>query len=139
MNTQHISALLAFILLSCCTFTKANPNEELLQVINCVSKSGDQQLCDQFLECNDKMAEPFLTAYNECIRVILPNGIGSCDENTELYYSERNRRLINRCIYCKVAGKELTDEDKQQMDEFQQCVHTLGEKAGCQSSEENSK
>ncbi|GBM97100.1 hypothetical protein AVEN_183411-1 [Araneus ventricosus] len=128
-----MSLFLAFILFACCMVTKGNPNEEIIQILNCVSKSGDQQLCDQFLECNNQLADPYLNAYNECISVILPNGIGSCGENSELYYAERIRRQINRCMQCKVAGKEFTDEDKQQMGVFQKCVHCLAEKAGCNS------
>ncbi|CAL1263331.1 unnamed protein product [Larinioides sclopetarius] len=95
--------------------------------------SHDQQLCDQLLDCNNQLADPYLKAYNECIKVMLPNGIGSCDENSELYYSEGIRRQINRCMQCKVVGKEFTDDDKQQMGVFQQCLHALGEKAGCYS------
>ncbi|KAF8794919.1 hypothetical protein HNY73_002833 [Argiope bruennichi] len=73
------------LLISSCVFTKGDQYKEVLRILNCVSKSGDQQLCDGILTCNVKLAKPYKDAYNDCVKIFLPNGIGHCDENSELY------------------------------------------------------
>ncbi|GBM97105.1 hypothetical protein AVEN_183414-1 [Araneus ventricosus] len=135
MQLQRISSLFVVILFACCVLAKEDPNKEVVTILNCVAKSGDQKECDEILHCNDKLAQPYQDAYNECVKLYLPNGIGSCDENSELYYSEEIRRQIYGCIQYKVANAQLTDEQEQQMDNFQECVHTLGEKAGCKTED----
>ncbi|CAL1263333.1 unnamed protein product [Larinioides sclopetarius] len=127
------SSLLAVILFACCVLAKEDPNKEVLSILNCVAKSGDQKECDEILHCNDKLALPYQDAYNECVSSCLPNGIGKCDKNSELYYSEAIRRKIYDCIQTKVANTKLTDEQEQQMKDFQECVHTVGEKARCKT------
>ncbi|KAF8794920.1 hypothetical protein HNY73_002834 [Argiope bruennichi] len=133
MQTYRIASFFSVCLIASCVLTKGDPNEEVAQIVNCVSMSGDQQLCDGILHCNDKLSEPYQNAYNECVKRYLPNGIGRCDENSELYYSEEKRKQIYGCIQNKVANVKLTDEQEQQMDDFEKCVHDLGKKAGCNS------
>ncbi|CAL1263334.1 unnamed protein product [Larinioides sclopetarius] len=133
MYLQCKSSLLAVILFACCVLAKEDQNEEVVSILNCVAESGDQKECDEILQCNNKLAQPYQDAYNKCVSSFLPHGIGKCDKNSELYYSEAIRREIYDCIQTKVANSKLTDEQEQQMKEFQECVHAVGENARCKT------
>ncbi|GBM97097.1 hypothetical protein AVEN_183409-1, partial [Araneus ventricosus] len=74
----------------------------------------------------------FLDAYTDCVKQYLPNGIGHCDQNSELYYSDGTRLAIYKCIQKETQDVQLTDKQKQEMDDFRICVEEVGEETpGC--------
>ncbi|KAF8794923.1 uncharacterized protein LOC129957011 [Argiope bruennichi] len=134
MKMNMLLSFLPVFLFACYVVISAqnDPNEEFLKILNCIASSGNQTFCDEFLVCNNELAKPFLEAYEECVKKYLPNGIGHCDENNQLYYSAGIRRLINRCVTKKTKDVQLTDEQKEEMHKVKECLESLSSQAGCE-------
>ncbi|GFT34967.1 hypothetical protein TNCV_786801 [Trichonephila clavipes] len=62
MNSQIIPVALLLFLYVAESFAQSQDedsrNEEFLTIVNCVSESGDQDLCDELLNCIDLEAKP---------------------------------------------------------------------------------
>ncbi|GBM97388.1 hypothetical protein AVEN_105099-1 [Araneus ventricosus] len=91
----------------------SDANEKFLKNMDCIFKSGDQDLCDQFLLCNAQLPVKILKPYYDCVRDLLGNDIGECTDDEQLYYSPETRRQINYCVFSQVDG--LNDNELQQL------------------------
>ncbi|GFY52325.1 hypothetical protein TNIN_282061 [Trichonephila inaurata madagascariensis] len=96
MNSHIISVALVLFLYVAKGFAqsddKESRNEEFLTIVNCVSESGDQDLCDDLLDCIDLEAKPFKDGYDNCTAILFPDGIGECTESQELHHSADDRK-----------------------------------------------
>ncbi|GIY06857.1 hypothetical protein CEXT_434691 [Caerostris extrusa] len=66
-------------------------DEPFPSIVECISKSGNQDICDQFQFCGQIKAAPYLEAYYKCVNEYLPRGIGKCSGKEELYYNREMR------------------------------------------------
>ncbi|GBM62498.1 hypothetical protein AVEN_145983-1 [Araneus ventricosus] len=82
-------------------------DEELLSILDCVAESGNQTMCDEFIYCDKMLPLPYNIAYDICVPIYNPDGIGKCTENEELYHSADDREKINTCIESMVNPEEL--------------------------------
>ncbi|GIX73552.1 uncharacterized protein CDAR_467891 [Caerostris darwini] len=131
MNPFEIRAIFAIALIAFVAFGQHEPpisREEFLSVLDCAAESGDPVLCDNFLYCDNMLPFPYHVAYNECVPIYNPKGIGECTNGQQLYHSAEDRRKINDCIVSMVDSQELTDEQLTENDNFQDCIRQLGEK-----------
>ncbi|GFY52328.1 hypothetical protein TNIN_282091 [Trichonephila inaurata madagascariensis] len=100
-------------------------NDIFLSIINCVAQSEDQVLCDDFLECNTKLAQPFVVADANCTETFTPEGPGKCTKGQELYRNEATRLILNECVMSLITEK-LTDEQEEEMKTYMECVKDVG-------------
>ncbi|GFT34970.1 hypothetical protein TNCV_786821 [Trichonephila clavipes] len=68
----------------------------------------------------------FKDGYDNCTAILFPDGIGECTESQELHHSADDRKKLNDCILSMVT-EELTDEEKEQMEVFWDCIEVLGD------------
>ncbi|GIX73557.1 hypothetical protein CDAR_467911 [Caerostris darwini] len=102
-------------------------NQPFPSILECVSKSGNQDICDQFLFCAQIKAAPYLEAYYKCVNEFLPRGIGKCSAKEELYYNREMRTKLLNCVKYSHDFEELSDFEKQIMYDYQDCVEQLGQ------------
>ncbi|GFT18499.1 hypothetical protein NPIL_355821, partial [Nephila pilipes] len=93
MDFRCISVVFAVVLCATSAFAvyPLMPSEELLSIARCVAKSQNQELCNEFLQCQIKSAKTYADAFTKCIQAYAPEGVGECTENKELYHSEEIR------------------------------------------------
>ncbi|GBM97099.1 hypothetical protein AVEN_183410-1 [Araneus ventricosus] len=119
-----MTLFLATLLLGAIVF--ADDNEDFITSLQCVSSSGNQEICDQFFVCNNMMGEKYTDAYTECLGESLPNGPGSCSETEQLYESESTIRAVNSCIMDKTNDGESNWTTDMEMKNFKNCMVDLG-------------
>ncbi|GBM97381.1 hypothetical protein AVEN_105093-1, partial [Araneus ventricosus] len=109
----------------------SDANEKFVNNLDCISESGNQDLCDQFLkQCNSQLPEKILKAYYDCL-ADLKSDVNKCSYNEQLYYSPEDRRQLNNCIFSQVDGSQLNGNDLQQLGYVSQCTEDLAKQAGC--------
>ncbi|GFQ91613.1 hypothetical protein TNCT_605721 [Trichonephila clavata] len=126
MNVGGIPVLLGTILLAVGVSAQSG-NDIFLSIINCVATSADEDLCQEFLNCSQYFAKPFADAENTCTQALTPEGPGKCTEDEQLYRDEETRKEINECVTSLVT-EELTDEQKEEMGVYMECVTNVGNK-----------
>ncbi|GFY52329.1 hypothetical protein TNIN_282101 [Trichonephila inaurata madagascariensis] len=104
----------------------AQSENDFLSIINCVATSGNEDMCQDFLDCSYYFAQPFANAEDICTQALTPEGPGKCTEDQELYRNEETRKAINECITSLVT-EELTDDQKEEMGEYMECVKKVGD------------
>ncbi|KAG8180445.1 hypothetical protein JTE90_022791 [Oedothorax gibbosus] len=62
--------------------------KELIDAIDCVSKSKNPLLCTQFAACEKLMSPRVLFALEECKIEIVPEGIKRCNPRTVIFESK---------------------------------------------------
>ncbi|GFU57800.1 hypothetical protein TNCV_1281481 [Trichonephila clavipes] len=130
MHIRGIPVLLGTILLAVGASAQSE-NDNFLSIINCVATLGDEDMCQDFLDCSDYFAQPFADAEDICTQALTPEGPGKCTEDQELYRNKETRKAINDCVTSLVT-EELTDEQKEEMGEYVECVTKVGNK--CQEA-----
>ncbi|GFS99644.1 hypothetical protein NPIL_84301 [Nephila pilipes] len=116
------------LLLAIGVFTQSEDDggkAEFLAIRTCISQSGNQTLCDQFLECGYELPTPVAVADVTCIYTIHPRGPGNCSSHEELYGDTETRAKITACVD-RTQTRTLTDEQNKQMEDFKQCVRNVG-------------
>ncbi|GFS54578.1 hypothetical protein NPIL_399261 [Nephila pilipes] len=68
----------------------------------------------------------YAEADKKCVNQYSPDGPGNCTTG-ELFQNEENRKRINECVSDSIT-QELTDDEKEEMENFVDCVKNLGEK-----------
>ncbi|GFT67577.1 hypothetical protein NPIL_189311 [Nephila pilipes] len=94
-------------------------------VFECVAKSGDQQLCDEFLKCYDTVPTKYRDIVKKCMDKI-PDG-KTCSKDKELFNSAKDRLQFLVCQRNKIF-KEITAEDWIIMGKAQECFIAVGYK-----------
>ncbi|GFT34984.1 hypothetical protein TNCV_786941 [Trichonephila clavipes] len=100
-------------------------NDIFLSIINCVATSEDPEMCDEFLNCNQNLAQPFVDADANCTQTYTPEGPGKCTKGQELYRNETTRLILNECVRSLITEK-LTDEQEEEMKTYMECVIDVG-------------
>ncbi|KAG8176274.1 hypothetical protein JTE90_022447 [Oedothorax gibbosus] len=101
------------------TMTKA----ELLEIVDCISKSQNQATCDRFAVCNNKMPEQVLKAYERCDAEINSNRHRRCNKKEQLFSSVEIPSKIFDCV--NTSTKKLNAGESKKMIEFETCARTL--------------
>ncbi|GFU48054.1 hypothetical protein NPIL_359571 [Nephila pilipes] len=128
MDIRYILASFAAVL--CVTVviagvTKAPPtDEEVKDVFSCIPKSGDQALCDEFLNCFDILPTIYRIIVNECIDII-PGG-KTCSKDKELFNSHKERKQFLICIHHMHVV--FTLEELKEYRKVQKCFKAVAEK-----------
>ncbi|GFT17231.1 hypothetical protein NPIL_611561 [Nephila pilipes] len=116
--------LLALLAISVFAQSEENGDNDVLSVLNCIAESGDQALCDGFLDCKKYFPQSYADADVKCEEQNSPDGPGNCNKD-EFFGGADSRDEINQCIEDSVP-EELSDEEKEQLDNYTNCINDLG-------------
>ncbi|GFU50610.1 uncharacterized protein NPIL_585951 [Nephila pilipes] len=109
-------------------------NDEFLEILECVAKSGDGVLCDDFDRCNDLLISRPRDTYEACVTLVLGNDdIGKCTDEEELYGNEDNRKQINKCFIENVP-EDLNEDEQKNREDFANCVRDVGDDCSSEQS-----
>ncbi|GFQ80709.1 uncharacterized protein TNCT_103961 [Trichonephila clavata] len=82
----------------------------------CFSHSGDQELCDNYIDCKKNLPKPLYDAYMTCIHKIYPGGtLGKCNDKETLFGTPDQFH----------KKSDLSDDQKKQFDDYKECTHKL--------------
>ncbi|GFY64476.1 uncharacterized protein TNIN_457451 [Trichonephila inaurata madagascariensis] len=95
----------------------------------CVSKSGDQELCDNFIACNDIGPKRLKDLYDMCIRKHIGH-LGKCNDKDTLYGTSEEYSKYLHCLLDGLPQKSsLSDEDQKLFNvDYHKCVYKYGGK-----------
>ncbi|XP_054715826.1 uncharacterized protein LOC129225267 [Uloborus diversus] len=99
--------------------------KELIDVVDCVSKSKNPFLCTKFATCEKLMAPRVLFALEECKAEVVPDGIKRCTPHSIVFESKEVPEKIFDCVVEKVGT--LAFPEKKIMLNFEECTKTLFE------------
>ncbi|GFW74551.1 uncharacterized protein TNCV_2414501 [Trichonephila clavipes] len=101
----------------------------VLQANACVSKSGNQDLCNKYVGCADDLPQPVKDVFNNCKNSVYPDGFGSCSDEDTLLKSEDDKTQFEECFIKKLPQYKSLDssEDKAQ-EKFMKCIYKNGNK-----------
>ncbi|GBM64048.1 hypothetical protein AVEN_251667-1 [Araneus ventricosus] len=94
---KHFILFLGVLYAVCVFWSYGYSNEEFLKQWNCISESGDEDLCKEFQDCITLVPQCYLLPYSYCMRKILPNGAGDCSKTEQAYGSEKQRLEVDEC------------------------------------------
>ncbi|GFT61470.1 hypothetical protein NPIL_622391 [Nephila pilipes] len=97
-----------------------------MSVSNCVAKSANQPLCDEFVGCYVYLPQPHRGLILQCLKLI-PGGLGRCTKDQELLQSEENRKKLFECVGMQ-APVELTAIQTSRMNKNKACLKAVGDK-----------
>ncbi|GFU40284.1 hypothetical protein NPIL_416741 [Nephila pilipes] len=129
MDIRYILASFAAVL--CVTVVIAGitlpppTQEDTSDVFSCIAKSGDQQLCDEFLKCFDTLPKKYRIIVNECMDKI-PDG-KTCSQDKELFNSEKDRMQFLISVRDRIPG-EITAEELNELGKVQACFKAVADK-----------
>ncbi|CAL1286125.1 unnamed protein product [Larinioides sclopetarius] len=126
---KHFTLVLGVFFAVCVFRCNGYSNEEIFEDWNCISESGDNDLCNGFQDCLKLAPECLKLPYYYCIRKILPNGPGSCSKTQQAYGNKEKRIKINKC-YADIAALPNGDDwtTNPELAPFLDCVELLGKK-----------
>ncbi|GFW15712.1 uncharacterized protein TNCV_3582101 [Trichonephila clavipes] len=101
--------------------------KELIDVVDCISKSKDPLLCSKFAACERLMSPRVLFALEECKREVVPDGIKRCTPYSILFESKEVPEKIFDCVVEKID--KLTLPEKKIMLNFEECTKILFEES----------
>ncbi|GFY67357.1 uncharacterized protein TNIN_369441 [Trichonephila inaurata madagascariensis] len=107
----------------------------------CISQSGDQELCDEFQGCIQKLPKPLLETVNECLKQTYSDGmLGKCNDKENLFGTPTQlnqlRDIISfsmirffLCFTNKLPEKSsLSDDEQKQFKIYKKCQLKVGHK-----------
>ncbi|GBO11174.1 hypothetical protein AVEN_248118-1 [Araneus ventricosus] len=97
IKMKHLILFLGVFHAVCVFWSYGYSNEEFLKQWNCISESGDEDLCKEFQDCITLVPQCYLLPYSYCMRKILPNGAGHCSKTEQAYGSEKQRLEVDEC------------------------------------------
>ncbi|GIY63886.1 uncharacterized protein CDAR_261881 [Caerostris darwini] len=101
--------------------------KELIDVVDCVSKSKDPLLCSKFAACERLMSPRVLFALDECKRETVPEGIKRCSPYSIVFEKPEVIEKIFDCVVEKVD--KLSLPEKKIMLNFEECTKILFEES----------
>ncbi|GBM55793.1 hypothetical protein AVEN_75023-1 [Araneus ventricosus] len=112
MEIKYIFLLLAVLFAGDLVESKiSDVNGVFLAEFNCISSSGNQKMCNAYLDCLFALSEEYLKPYYICLDKVSLKGVGNCSETEELYECEAKRNELNACyqtVTLELQGKDWT-------------------------------
>ncbi|GFY64457.1 uncharacterized protein TNIN_186271 [Trichonephila inaurata madagascariensis] len=107
----------------------STPNPSFLKADKCVSKSGDQELCDNFIGCNDVGPKRLKDLYDRCIHENIGH-LGKCNDEETLYGTSEEYSKYLQCLLHGLPQKSsLSDEEQKLFNvNYHKCVYKYGGK-----------
>ncbi|GFQ75613.1 uncharacterized protein TNCT_638141 [Trichonephila clavata] len=95
----------------------------------CVSHSGNQELCDNYLACTKKLPKQLENEFNTCISNVYPDGLYKCNDSHGLFGSPDEYMKYLQCFMNKLPQKSsLSDAQQKQFGEYTKCIQKRGGK-----------
>ncbi|GFR15239.1 spider silk-constituting element SpiCE-NMa4 [Trichonephila clavata] len=95
----------------------------------CISTSGNQNLCDKLQSCIQKLPTTLLNNFNECVSQVYPHGkLGKCNDQENLFGTNKQLKQYFHCFINKLPQKSsLSPEEQRQFDHpYKRCMLKVG-------------
>ncbi|GBM88448.1 hypothetical protein AVEN_17491-1 [Araneus ventricosus] len=128
MKIQSISLILAVFLAGYLVLSNlSDRNDAFCAEFHCISSSGNQEMCNAYLDCLFALSEEYLQPYHLCMDEVVLKGIGNCSEHEEMYESEDKRNKLNACYRNLTMQPDGSDWTKiPGLDGYKDCVSIIG-------------